>query len=594
MSRQPTIRGPQSALTSYLASQNISASRITADFRARRAAEAEEAARNAASTPDPDADEDEAQEEQKESTRAAQARKRKQQAAAIDKIKKSKAFKKRKINNDDEDDDDLANSIFQESAMGPVPGQMANCELCKKRFTVTAYSVAGPEGGLLCPKCGKKSAEEKTSKKTKKKAAAGSTSRGRRKMQSQLLDGMIGVKPLVTLCVETLANNIQLADDLGDLPDPVVDRISRQLAKRRLLDSNTMKLFLQPDVEHVHLYDAARLGSHDYVQILQVCSSLKSLKLRNAIQFKDEVMEFLIGRHLALDKLYLHGANLLSEACWKKYLAAKGKALKSLRVYFTDRHFNNNIVGFLEKSCPSLTQLKICHNQEVTDEGVECIGKLRKLERLGLQLVKKTSTMPYVKVIKSIGPQLRTFSTRNVPDVDDRLLDAIHEHCTKLTKLRITHSEVMTDAGFVRLFKDWKNTPLTFIDLELCRHVDAKKPHENEHMVGLCSDGFRAMMDHSIKGLVKLNVHGCRNISRQAFEDVFAVGKVYPKLKDVEISFCEEVTDFIVGLIFKACPRLKRLNVFGCMKVKEVRVPKGRILVGVPNAMGMIMEGTED
>ncbi|KAI0593081.1 DNA repair protein-like protein Rad7 [Biscogniauxia sp. FL1348] len=476
---------------------------------------------------------------------------------------------------------------------------MANCEMCEKRFTVTPYSRSGPNGGLLCPKCSKEIAKDEDAikkKKKKKPNAIPSATRSRRSLHSRILDGtyQTGAKPLMTLCIETLAKNIELADDLGDLPAPLIDRISRMLSKRRLLDGRTLDLFLQPHAEDLKVYDAARLSSDDYIRIFQTLSHLKKLKLRNAIQFKDNVMSYLISRHITLDSIYLHGANLLTEDCWTEYLKAKGQHLKALQVYFTDKHFTDDIVKSLNEHCPSLARLKICHNQQVSDEGVKHIAHIQKLEHLSLRLVKPTSTEAYIVVVKSIGNQLRTLSLEEVENVDDRLLDALHDNCTSLTKLRITGSRVMTDAGFARLFKDWKNKPLMFVDLEQCRHVDAAKPRENAHQIGLCSDGFRAMMNHSGKTVKHLNVHSCRHISREAFEEVFSIDKQYPELVNLEISFCEQVTDFIVGCIFRSCPNLKKLNVFGCMKVKDVKVPKGKILVGLPNAMGMVIEGKDD
>lgn len=489
----------------------------------------------------------------------------------------------------------MALAIFNARA-APPPGQTENCEICNKRFTVTPYSKAGPNGGLLCPKCAKENATDVPPAKKSKKKAGVTPGVGRRKIQSSILDGtfQIGAKNLMTLCIEILAKNIDLADDLGDLPPTMIDRIARILSKKRLMNSQTLDLFLRPDVEDLMIYDGARLRTDDYIRIFSIASKLKKLKIRNAIQFKDEVMEYLMGRHLNLESLYLYGANLLAEDRWIEFLAAKGKHLNALQIGYTDKHLNDNVVASLKDHCPSLTRLKICHNQQVSNKGVEHIADLKNLEHLGLQFVTETATEPYVHVIEKIGKQLRTFSIRNVPHVDDRLLDAIHENCTSLTKLRIQDSEVMTDAGFARLFKGWKNKPLTFIDLKKCRHVDASKPRENAHLTGLCSDGFKALMGHSGRKLKHLNVHACRHISRETFEEVFDLDKEYPELLKMEISFCEQVTDLIVGRIFRTCPKLKELNVFGCMKLKEVVVPKGRILVGVPNVIGMTIEGVED
>jgi DNA repair protein RAD7 len=83
------------------------------------------------------------------------------------------------------DEDDAARAIF-ESSRAPLPGQMENCELCETRFTVTAYSRAGPNGGLLCPKCSKDLDKEQGDKKKKRPMAKKDN---RRQVASRLLDG---------------------------------------------------------------------------------------------------------------------------------------------------------------------------------------------------------------------------------------------------------------------------------------------------------------------------------------------------------------------------------------------------------------------
>ena len=129
-------------------------------------------------------------------------KRKRQEDKAIAKIKQSKDFKRRKASKPGEtdgDDEDIAWDMYKKSK--PLPGQLENCDICDKRFTVTAYSKTGAEGGLLCANCSK--AVDADQKKEKpKKAAANKTKR--RQVQSNLLDGIVqlGSKSLQELCVE--------------------------------------------------------------------------------------------------------------------------------------------------------------------------------------------------------------------------------------------------------------------------------------------------------------------------------------------------------------------------------------------------------
>lgn len=589
-------------MTDFLASHNISANQIRIDHQRRRQqalADDDQAASgpsNAAANGTDGADDvpdgvDAAQEAPQ------RGRKRKQETEkAIEKIKASKRFQKRKKRLQGSDDEnDLINELLKNS--GPAPGQMENCEICSVRFTVTPYSRAGPDGGLLCNPCGKEiQKEEGPAKKKKKAAASGGAVGRRRKTQSNLLDGtyVLGAKSLMSLCIETLAKNIELADDLGEMPPQIIDKIARMLSKKRLVDPNTVNLFLQPTAQDVSIYDGAKLSTDDLMRIFQMVPAVKNLKIRNAIHFKDEVMEYLLSRDkVELEGLYLHGANLLSAEMWKRYLTTKGKSLQRFQVYYTDKHFNDECMTALRTGAPGLKRLKVYNNQQVSGDGIRELVHLKKLQHLSIHLHEHVHSDVYVEVLRSIGAGLRTLSLRWMPKLDNTVLDAIHSNCHSLSKLRITDSEVMTDAGFARLFTNWRNPGLTFIDLQKCRHVDSQKPRENPDDIGLCSEGFKALMAHSGKSLQKLNLHACRHISKQAFDEVFSLEKTYPELKSLEISFCEDVNDYVVGSVFRSCPNLRELNVFGCMRVKNARVPRGKILVGVPNALGMVIEGQD-
>ncbi|PBP25152.1 DNA repair protein Rad7, protein [Diplocarpon rosae] len=571
----------------------IDAHQIKLDAIARRAAAAAAPLQNP-DTPDALAPQAESSKRKKE-TKAQEAKRKKEEQKAIAKIKASKTFQRKRrqiaLDSDATDEDAAARADFEQLG-APIHGQMENCEVCRKRFSVTAYTKPGPEGGLLCSKCCKDMDQEAGAARKKRKVAAG---RSRRQIQSNLLDGIYpGAKSLVTLCVETLAKNIHMAESFGDLPPVLVDRLAAILSKKWLVDSTTLDLFLRPGADTVTVYDGSKLTSDDYIRIFQIVPTVKYLRLRNAVQFKNKVMDHLLGTTVELESLSLHGANLIDDDRWNRFLTQKGTHLKALKIYHTDGHFGDPQLERLITTTPQLERLKICHNQQVTDAGLSHIGSLPTLEHLSLEIYKPTTTGPYVSIVNSIGPGLRTLSLRTVHHLSDDLLVAIHTHCRSLFKLRLTDNEVFTDAGFASLFTNWRNPPLVSVDLHKCRHLDAAAPRVNVANIGLCSAGFTALMAHSGAALRSLDVHSCRHISREAFETVFAPGALYPELRELNLSFCQGVNDLVAGLVFRACPRLKTLKVFGNFGVRDVRVPKGRILIGVPNALGMQIEGTEE
>lgn len=493
------------------------------------------------------------------------------------------------------DDDEIDAAAWEQYRAVPVRmGQIENCKICDKRFPVTGYSRAGPDGGLLCPACTKDLDAREGPPKKKRKTVP---KLGRRETESRKLDGTYhhGAKSLQTLCIDALCANVEQAETLGDLPDRQVEKAAQLLSKRRKLTPETWNLFLRPESNIVVCYEGAKLSPDDYIKMFQVVPNVKHIRLRNAIQFKNIVMDYLIGCPTMLETFSILGANLIDDERWNTYLVKKGAALRTLKVYWTDGHFGDEQLEQISISCPELTRLKVAHNQKVSDEGLFHIAKLANLRHLTLEIYAPTSAEPYVEILNSVGGNLETFSLTKVGWIDDTVLSAIHTNCKHLRKLRITENECATDEAFTALFTNWSNPGLSFIDLNKCRHVDATVPRDNPFNIGLCSSGFEAMMAHSGQTLTHLNIHGCRHISTSAFEHVFAEkGKTYPLLTQIDVSFVWGVNDFVVAAIFKSCPRLKTLKVFGNFEVKDVRVPRGRILIGVPNAIGMQIEGEDD
>jgi DNA repair protein RAD7 len=469
----------------------------------------------------------------------------------------------------------------------PAPGQFEHCEICSKRFTVTPYSKSGPDGGLLCTPCGKELAKDE---KAAKKPANKPVGRKRRKLESDRLDGFAvgGAKTLQQICIETVAKYHDDIEELGDMPAPIVERLSEIFSKKRVLKPKTLPLFLRPDLDEVILHDAAYLEVDDYKQIFAVVPNIRKLVLGNTCQMKDEAMAYMLEKCHNLQHLQMYAANLVTNDMWQQAFEVAGDKLETIKLKWLDAAFEDETVQTMASNCPNLKRLKLELCRRIGEPAIEAIATIPQLEHLSLQIGLEVSAGSLVNLIKQRGDNLRTLSLKKFLDADDTVLDTIHEHCHRLSKLRVSENDTASDAGYARLFTDWSNPPLSFVDFNTTRDIDNNNPDGPEDAIGFASTAFKAMMKHSGSNLKHLDISSCRHIELGAFIDVFNGAESYPLLEYINVSFCNRVDTTVIAGIFKSCPALKKLVAFGCFDVADVVVPRNIALIGVPRAQDAI------
>lgn len=256
------IRGPHSALTDFLAANNISARQIRDDYERRRReadeAEAREREENEEEDDDDVVDFEEAQAIIEQANREREAENKKKGKA---KAKTKTKAKKKKDSDDEASNEDWDNHIPYKKVK-KLPGQFANCEVCEKRFTVTPYSKTGPDGGLLCSPCGKElDKEAKGANGDKRKAPNGVKGANKRKrnMQSERLDGVVrrGPKSLVQHCLETVVQHHSEIESFENMPDHLIMAICKLFTRQRIMSSDLFPLFLKRENNSVIVYDCA-------------------------------------------------------------------------------------------------------------------------------------------------------------------------------------------------------------------------------------------------------------------------------------------------------------------------------------------------
>ena len=325
-----------------------------------------------------------------------------------------------------------------------------------------------------------------------------------------------------------------------------------------------------------------------------VVPKAQNVNLRNAGQFKDEVIDYIVERLVPLKNLQLEAANLVSNEAWAKLFSNCGQRLEYLKLTWLDYSMDDDAFENLVSGCPNLKRLKIKKCFRLTDQALSAMSNLHNLEHLSLRFPAPTTSSPLRDLIASIGANLRTLSLESFEEADDEVLSTIHHTCTQLTKLRFCENDLCTDAGFVSLFHDWQNLPLSFIDLSSNRSIDYAQPDGSEEdPTGLASAGFEALMAHSGSRLEHLEIASCRHIDYAAFARVFDGKNEYPLLRDINISFLTKIDTAVAAGIFRSCPAIKKVTAFGCFNVSDVTVPKGVALIGVPNAQDSIVQEGE-
>lgn len=322
---------------------------------------------------------------------------------------------------------------------------------------------------------------------------------------------------------------------------------------------------------------------------------MQKIDLRFAGQIKDSVIDYILERKVPLREIRLDAANLVSNDKWREFFDKAGSDLESLELSWLDFAMDDKTAQHLADNCYHLKRLKMKRCFHLGDESLEHFSRLQTLEHLSLTPMAPTSVDCLTALIFSVGANLQTLSLRRFQDADDQLLVAIHMTCQKLTKLAVTDSDRMSDAAYAALFSGWLNPPLSLVSFSSNRDIDNGEPDGPESAIGLASEGFRALMNHSGSRLERLKINSCRHISREALEEVFDGEKQYPMLRDIDVSFVSQVNSFVISRIFKSCPAVKKVAAFGCFDIIDVVVPPGLALIGVPTAQdSIVQEGSPD
>ncbi|KAK9463282.1 uncharacterized protein V1516DRAFT_630888 [Lipomyces oligophaga] len=541
-----SVRGPNSALTEFLRSQNIDANSI----RLRYAQLQEEAAQELHASR-------EASAEPGSSTEAVA-------GAAARRLASRR--KKKKLDEDRAMHKEMMDQIH-ETAAKPRPGQMEFCAECSKRFAVSVYTKAAVDGdGLLCHSCGSKYAvEEKKQKKTQM-----ASRKKRKSVAAALLDRQDAAVPkLQDMCIKLIAKYIDDVDALGDIGEFNMEKISRILARNRSLTDSTFNLFLGVNVKRLQFWDCSNLSAASLEQIGAFCPALESLTLVYCGQITDSVIDYYSTNLRNLHSLIVDGAFLVRSECWVRFFKALGTRLTRFSIGNTLR-FNRPALESLAENCGSvLEELKLSRIGSLTSDDLTILLRLEKLNSVELSYMESTLTDSFViELLQSVGPQLLSLNLDDCGTLSDAVLvQGIRPYCGFLQNLSLALGSKFTDDGFSQLFTEWSEINNGLINVNLARCTE------------FGDAGCKALIDHSGKTLVILNINSDYSLSASAFHHIADSDCEF--LSQLDVGFVQAVGDREIELLCQKCPSLQLVEVYGAIRITEVvQLKPGIKLIG--------------
>lgn len=261
-----------------------------------------------------------------------------------------------------------------------------------------------------------------------------------------------------------------------------------------------------------------------------------------------------------LKSLELDGPFLARKEGWISFLKARGKQLEHLGVTQSPR-IDLDVMETLAKSCPNLKSLRLAEIGKLDSELLAPIAKLKKLQSLAVVSPGGTPIADdaVVSLLAAVGANLTSLDLSDNKELTDDVLKAIAKYCPKLTKLSLRNVD-LSDSALKQYFdtlSSSKQPGFTYLDLE--------KGHD---LAGSC---LRALTAHSGKTIENLSLVGWRHVEADAVSGL----STCPRLQNLDLGWCRNVTDFTLKDILDGCNSIRTIRVWGelqCLRSTDSRL----------------------
>lgn len=453
--------------------------------------------------------------------------------------------------------------------------QIIYCLECDRKFMVTVYSKKIEKygkKGYLCKSCTKiQMRKDKLFKRIEIEEK-----KRRKKIAAALLDKKQFMLPsLQDFCIKIITDNIDQIDNLNDeIGYHNKNKICKILSKNRSLNNKTIDLFLSSDTKELEFWDCSKIDKNSLNKIPAYCPKLEKLTLNMCGMFHNDNLDYYGDKMDNLQHLSLNGPFLINDINWQNFFKSKGaKNLKSLSIKNTHRFSTDSLVTLLENcgqnlELLSLTRLDGLNSKPVFDLLPQFLSNLKHLD---LSSPHDENLIDDELIINLLAINCGTMESLKLDGcsglTDTFLIEGVKPFGSNLTSLSLSELDQITDDGVSELFNSWTINP-GLLELNLSRCIQ------------LTDVSISMALTHSCESLVELNLNSVKGLTNSLFKKVSRTLE-FPLLTNWNLGFVRCVDDSTLAIISRICPSLSILEVYGNNKCTNNAITrKGLTIIG--------------
>ncbi|RLN05478.1 hypothetical protein C2845_PM13G19380 [Panicum miliaceum] len=363
---------------------------------------------------------------------------------------------------------------------------------------------------------------------------------------------------LTSLCINTLAENSEGIESLGDIPEELKHKLLKILCHSRKMNTHLLNELLCDSPTELHLSECSWLSDDDFEKTFGKCKtdSLQDLQL----DISGRCMpDYILPTTLVkapncmplLTKISLKGNYRLSDKGLDTIISA-APSLSSLNLCECSLLTSSGIVILADKLHSVLRELYIddCTNVDAMMI-LPALQKINHLEALSMSGIRSVCDKFVNELLTVHGSNMKELAFAGCSKLTSSSIKTIGQNCPQLTSLDLRNLNRLRDSAMrhlrygCRLIRKLKLQRNTFSDEAVSRFLEES---------GGC-----------LTELMLNNVEKVGDLTALAISRKCSV-----RLEALDLSFCRELTNEALGLIVDSCSSLRILKLFGCTQITDL------------------------